>query len=189
MLVVIIEIWTTLKCIVHIYTCLCNSCWSLRSLPIIHFFLDISLECTCSFLHGMINILSKLPTYLKYIKILCIKDIEILRVVFLFQLIAVFMILNYINFAKFRWNSFKTWMHLQNVLLMKVFTVIWKSYIRFEGCFQIKNIINDLKINITKTTHVHRITWGWRYHTLILLINNRNCNIRGSWNFKGLYRL
>ena len=44
----------------------------------------------------------------------------------------------------------------------------------------------DFKINITKTTHVHRITWGWRYLTLILLINNRNCNIRGSWNFKGL---
>ena len=83
-IVVIIEIWTTLKCIVHIYTCLCNSCWSLRSLPIIHFFLDISLECTCPFLHGMINILSKLPTYLKYIKILCIKHIENLRVVFLF---------------------------------------------------------------------------------------------------------
>ena len=71
MLVVIIEIWTTLKCIVHIYTCLCNSCWSLRSLPILHLFLDISLECTCPFIHAIINVLSKLPTYLKYIKILC----------------------------------------------------------------------------------------------------------------------
>ena len=57
---------------------------------------------------------------------------------------------------------------------------------RVGGRFGIKNIINGFKIIITKTTHVHRITRTGRYLTLIFLINNRNCNIKGSLGFKGL---
>ena len=57
---------------------------------------------------------------------------------------------------------------------------------RVGGRFGIKNITNGFKIIITKTTHVHRITRTGRYLTLIFLINNRNCNIKGSLGFKGL---
>ena len=52
-----------------------------------------------------------------------------------------------------------------------------------------QNITNGFKIIITKTTHVHRITRTGRYLTLIFLINNRNCNIKGSLGFKGLSRI